>query len=435
VSAASVKHLDPTRVELEIPISPEEIEAARERAFRKLVKNAKIPGFRPGKAPRKIFEAQYGSGVITERAMEEVVPKVYERALEENDLDPLDQPQLELLPKDGEEGSLHLRATLLVRPRIELKEYKGIPLSISRRAATDDECERELEELRRRHMTLVPVDRPLEMGDVPILTYEGKLDGTPLEGWSISNEPVELVAHEFLPGFSEALVGAKAGETREIDVTFSEDFKGKDVAGKTPRFTVTVHENKVPELPALDEDFAKRFGAEMTLESLKAEVRSHLDGETLRAAREKMKEPLLQHLADVHDFPLPQSWLERETESILREERQQADGKRLEWEKYLEEIGKTEETIQEDALARANLRVKITLLVHAIAKAEKIEATQEDFMAELEGLARYFGQPLDVIIERLRPNLPALRENIIRSKTIDFLLDQAAITESPQEGT
>lgn len=433
MSAASVKHLDPTRVELEIPISPEELEAARERAFRKLVKNVKIPGFRPGKAPRKVFEAQYGSGVITERAMEEVVPQAYERALMENGLDPLDRPELELLPNDGDPQRLQLRATLNIRPHIELKDYVGMPVSLPNSTATEEQFEREMEALRRAHITLVPVDRPLALGDIPTLDFEGKIDGVPCEGWAATNESFELAEHEFMREFVAGLIGMKAGETKDINVSFPEDFEHQSVAGKTVCFTVTVHDNKVGELPPLDDDFAKRFGPEMTLENLSKELRARLDAEVLRIARENAKEPLLDHLADAHEFPLPQSWLDRELESILREMQGQAEKKGQKWEEHLNELGKTEDAVREEALIQSRRRVKLTLLIQAIAKAEKIDATQEDFQAEFNALAQYFRQPMDALVERLRPNMGAIRENIIRSKTIEFLLDRAAIT-SPAEG-
>jgi trigger factor len=302
MSATSVKHLDPTQVELEISISPEELEAARERAFRTLVKRAKIPGFRPGKAPRKIFEAQYGAETIAERAMEDIVPRVYSQAVRENDLDPLEQPQMELLPREGEEP-VRLRATVAVRPRIELKDYKGISIPSALRAATQEEFDHTLVELRRRHATLLPADRPVQVGDVPTLDYEGKIDGVAFAGGKAENHPTEIAEGRFIPGFVEGIVGMKAGESKDVEATFPEDYGNKELAGKKAIFAILVHENKVPELPELDDDFAKRFNPEGTLETFKADMRKRLDDEAERRARESMKGAILEQLVEKHEVP------------------------------------------------------------------------------------------------------------------------------------
>jgi len=210
VTAATVKRIDPTQVELEISISQEELDAAREVAFKQLVRNVRIPGFRPGKAPRKIFEAQYGSNVISDRAMDALVPEAYNRALRENDLQPIDEPQMELLPE--EEGQpVRLRATVNVRPEIELREYKGIALSGPSTAVSDADLNRSLEALRHESATHVPVDRPVAMGDVATLDYEGRIDGVPFEGGAAQGQATEILEERFIPGFAQGIVGMSAG--------------------------------------------------------------------------------------------------------------------------------------------------------------------------------------------------------------------------------
>jgi trigger factor len=191
VTAATVKRLDPTQVELEIPIDPNDLANEQERAFRELSKNVRMPGFRPGKVPRKLFEAQYGSAQIQERAMEAVVGKAYPKALEENDLDPVDSPQMELLPE--EEGQpVRVRATVAVRPQIELGDYKGIELEGPSASVSDADVENALKELRKDGGTLVPVDRAVALGDVPTIDYEGKIDGVPFDGGKAENQPTEI---------------------------------------------------------------------------------------------------------------------------------------------------------------------------------------------------------------------------------------------------
>ena len=429
MSAASVKHLGPTQVEMEISIPAEELEAARERAFRTLVKRAKIPGFRPGKAPRKIFEAQYGAETIAERAMEDIVPRAYSQAVRENDLDPLEQPQLEMLPREGEDP-VRVRATVAVRPRIELKEYKGIPIVSAHRTATEEEFDHTLAELRRRHATLVPVDRPVRLGDVPTLDYEGKIDGVPFAGGKAENHSTEIDADRFISGFVEGIVGMKAGERKDVEAIFPEDYGNKELAGKKAAFTVLVHENKVLELPELDDEFAKRFNPEGTLETFKTDMRKRLNDEAERRARESMKSAVLEKLIERHDVPLPPAMVEREAESILEDLKRRVSQADVSWDAYLAEVQKTEEALAEEHLAEARRRVKLTLLIEAIAKAEDIEATAEELDEELTVLAQRYGRRKHEIVEMLRPTMGAFIGGIVRSKTVDFLLDQAVPAES-----
>jgi trigger factor len=430
VSASTVKHLDPTQVELEISISRDELDAARERAFKQLVRNAKIPGFRPGKAPRKVFEAQYGSEIISERAMDALVPDVYMRALRENDLEPVDQPQMELLP-DEAGRPLRLRATVNVRPEIELHDYKGIELTSPSSAVADEEVERSLEALRRDSATLVPVERAVEFGDVVTLDYEGRIDGVPFEGGKAENQTTEIAQGRFIPGFTEGIVGIKAGETKEIEVTFPADYVNNDLAAKNAIFSVTVHDVKVPEYPALDDEFAKRFNPEADLAGLRGDLRTRLESAAKSRARRALSSVLVDRLLAKHEFPLPSVMVERETESIYREAQAYVARAGLKWADYLEQQKRTDDSVRAEYRAEAERRVKTTLLLEAIAKTEKVEATEADLESEITSLSRQYGQPRQAIVEMLRPNHASLVDGIVRSKTLQFLLDQAKIIELP----
>jgi len=430
VSAATVKHLDPTQVELEIAISDAELNEARERAFRQLVKNAKIPGFRPGKVPRKIFEAQYGTGAIEERAMDAVVPSAYSKALKENDLEPVDQPQMELVPEeDGQ--PLRVRATVYVRPHFELHDYKGVVLEAQPIVISDEEVENALDGLRREASVLTPVDRPVALGDVPTIDYLGKIDGVPFEGGAADQQPTEIVEERFIPGFASGIVGLAAGETKDVEARFPDDYSNVDLAGKTAVFSVTVHENKAAELPELDDDFAKRFvGEEGTLGSLRDDLRNRLEANARSRQRRALTGVLLEKLTGSHDISLPVVMVDREIESLETEAKSYVQRAGLEWAAYLEQQGKTEETLRDEYRAEAEKRVKGSLLIEAIAKAENITATPVDIEAEIAQLSRQYQQPRDAILEMLRPNFNALIDGIVRTKTVEFLLDHAAVTET-----
>jgi trigger factor len=428
-TAATVKFLDPTQVELEIPISEEELKVARERAFKTLVKNVRIPGFRPGKAPRKFFEAQYGTQAIEERAMDAVVPTAYTRALQENDLDPVDQPQMELMPE--EEGQpLRVRATVYVRPQFELKEYKGIALEGTSSAVSDDELESAVAHLRGDQGTLVPVERPVALGDTPTIDYLGKIDGVAFDGGTAEQQPTNITEEGFIPGFASGIVGMTAGQTKDIEAHFPEDYNAAQLAGKTAVFTITVHENKATELPELDDEFAKRFGREdATLATLRDELRVRLEMQKKQNQRRALTSVLLEKLMAAHDFALPSVLVDREAENLATEARTYIERAGLTWETYLEKQSKTQDELTAEYRVEGEKRVKGSLLVEAVAKAESITATNADIEAEIAQLSRQYQQPREAILEMLRANFNALVDGIVRTKTVEWLLDHATITE------
>ena len=438
-TAAIVKFLDPTQVELEIPISEEELGPARERAFKALVKNVKIPGFRPGKAPRKFFEAQYGTQAIEERAMDAVVPTAYTRALQENDLDPVDQPQMELMPE--EEGQpLRVRATVYVRPQFELKDYKGVALEGTSSAVSDDELESALQHLRADQGTLVPVERPVALGDTPTIDYFGKIDGVAFDGGTAESQPTKIVEEGFIPGFASGIVGMTAGETKDIEAHFPDDYNAPLLAGKTAVFTITVHENKASELPDLDDDFAKRFGREdATLATLRDELRVRLEMQKKQNQRRALTSVLLEKLMAAHEFALPSVLVDREAENLATEARSYIERAGLTWESYLEKQGKSQADVTAEYRVEGEKRVKGSLIVEAVAKAESITATNADIEAEIAQLSRQYQQPREAILEMLRANFNALVDGIVRTKTVEWLLDHATIAEvdaqAPVAGT
>ena len=430
MSAAIVKHLDPTQVELEIAIDAGELASEQERAFRELAKSVRMPGFRPGKVPRKLFEAQYGTAQIQERAMEAVVGKAYPRALEENDLDPVDAPQMELLPE--EEGQpIRVRATVSVRPQIELGTYKGIHLKGGSTAVSDDDVEKTLHELRKEQGTLVPADRPVAFGDVPTIDYEGKIDGVPFDGGKAENQPTEMLEDRFIPGFASGIAGMTAGETKDVEALFPADYNNADLAGKTAVFTVTVHDNKVAELPELDDEFAKRFaGPEATVASLRDDLRVRLEANARTRQRRELSGVLMERLIDAHEVALPPVMVDREIDSLYAESKNYIERAGVEWSAYLEKQGKTDDEVRATFREDAEKRVKGSLLVEAIAKAENITATNGDVEAELAELSRQYNRPREDILRMLQSNINALVDGIVRTKTLDYLMDHADIEEA-----
>jgi trigger factor len=428
VSTSTLTRLAPTQVELEIPITQEELEAAQERAFRRLAKNVKLPGFRAGKVPRKVFEQTYGAETIASEALEDVVPEVYARAVREHELSPVDRPKMELLP--AEEGKpSRLKATVAVRPAIDLHDYKGIEVERDTPAIDDDDVERSIAALAKERATLVPVERPAQLGDVVTLDYEGKIDGVAFEGGSAKGQMTELDENRFIPGFASGIAGMSAGETKDVEAVFPSDYPKEDLAGKTAIFTVTVNDVKALELPALDDEFAKTISENETLEALRADVRKRLEVIAQSRARRAVGNAVMEKLVDAHEFPLPEVLVEREVDNMVNDLAAQVGQSGSTLDDYLQEQGKTIDELRESFHADAEQRVKGTLVIEEVARAEGINATPADVAEELAALSRQYGQPVDRIRKALGNNVISLMEGIVRNKTLEFLVDNAKVIE------
>lgn len=403
---------------------------AEERAFRRLVKNAKLPGFRPGKVPRKVFEQAYGAGTITSEAMEDVVPAVYAKAVREHDIDPVDRPKMELLP---EEAGLptRVKAVVDVRPEIKLGEYKGLSIKSEPVTVTDEDVDRALTALARDRATLVPAEREARLGDVVTIDYEGKIDGVAFEGGTAQGQQTELSEERFIPGFATGIAGMKVGETKDVEAKFPDEYQQADLAGKAAVFTITLHEVKELELPPLDDELAKAVSQNETLDALKGDIRKRLESVAESRRRREMGNQVVEDLINAHDFPLPEVMIEREIDSMLSDGAGMAARMGMSYDDYLKAVGKTEEDLRKEYRSDAERRVKGTLILESIAKAENIQATPADIQSELQALAQQYGQPVDRIRQALGNNLLSLMDGIVRNKTVDFLVDNAKVEATP----
>ncbi|HEY8314795.1 MAG TPA: trigger factor [Candidatus Baltobacteraceae bacterium] len=428
ITTSTLTKLAPTQVELEIPISAQELEAAEERAFRRLAKNAKLPGFRPGKVPRKVFEQAYGAETIASQAMEDVVPEVYAKAVREHDIDPVDRPKMELLPEEPGKPK-RIKAIVDVRPHIDLGTYKGLELEREPATVSDEDVERSLEALARERATLVPAEREARLGDVVTVDYEGKIDGTPFEGGTATGQATELSEERFIPGFATGIAGMRAGETKDVEATFPEKYQQAELAGKVAVFSITLHEIKERELPVVDDEFAKSVSQSETVDALKADIRKRLEVISEQKARRDLGNAVVEKLVEAHDFALPEVLVQREIEQMVSDTGSFATRMGVSYEDYLKAVDKTEDDLRTEFRKDAEGRVKATLILEAIAKVEQINATPADISAELQGLAEQYGQPVDRIRQALGNNVLSLMDGIVRNKTVEYVLDNATIKE------
>jgi len=423
---STLTRLAPTQVALEFSITDRELAEAEERAFRRLSKDVRLPGFRKGKVPRKIFEQTYGSETLTTQAVDEVVPEVYAKAVREHDLEPVERPKIEILEENGGRPT-RLKATVEVRPEIVLGQYKGLKASRPPSAVSDEDVEGSLKTLAKERATLVPVERAAQLSDLATLDYEGKIGDTPFEGGTATGQTTELDEGRFVPGFVAGIVGMQPGETKNVPVRFPDEYPAQELAGKDAVFTITLHELKEIELPALDDDFAKAVSSNATLDELRADLRRRLEVVSEARSRRVLGNALMTQLLAAHEFALPATMVEGEVDRILEDAGPPA--------------AQDERTAEERRSAlrpEAESRIKAGLLIEAIAKAEKIAATPADVASELEVLARRYGQPVARIRQALGNNLLSLMDGIVRNKTLEFLIDNAEVVgdeETPRSAS
>lgn len=420
MTASTLTRLAPTQVALEFSISGAELEQAEERAYRRLAKDVRLPGFRKGKVPRKIYEQAYGSHAVTSQAIDDVVPEVYARAVREHDLDPVERPKVEIL-EESDGRPTRLKATVEVRPPIELGPYKGIAVTRPPTQVTQADVERSLQALAKERATLVPVSRAARLGDVASLDYRGTIDGVAFEGGSAEGQTIELSEGRFVPGFIAGIVDMSPGERKNVELKFPDDYPSAEVAGKPAVFEITLHDLKEFELPVLDDEFARAVSSNQTLDDLRADLKRRLEAIGEGRARRAIGNEVLERLLAAHDFPLPPSLVESELDRLMEDAA--AGGATSE---------KNEAELRDSYRAEAESRVKTTLLVEQIAKAENIVATPSDISAELEALSRRYGQPASRIRKALGNSLLSLMDGIVRTKTLDLLIDSADIGENQE---
>jgi trigger factor len=390
----------------------------------------RLPGFRPGKVPRKVFEQTYGTHSIEEEAMEDVVPRAYAAAVREHDLEPVARPNIELLPE--EDGKpMRVKAVVEVRPEIALKTYKGLAITQPVIDVTDADVEMSLQQLAKERATLVPVERPAKLGDVVTMDYAGSIDGVPFDGGTAQGQVTELDERRFIPGFAAGIVGMSAGDKKDIEAQFPDDYQQTDLAGKKAVFVIAVHDVKELELPALDDEFAKHISETMSMDELRADVRTRLDAIAKGRLRRDTGNQAMTQLLAAHEVALPESMVEGELEQMLGDTTQEAQRNGLSLEEYLKATDKSEEDLRKELRVDAEQRVKGTLLIEAIAKAEKIEATPADLQGELASLAAQYRQPVEMIRKALGNNVHSLVDGIVRNKTLDLIIDNAKITPAP----
>ena len=428
MTVKSCEKLEKSRVALTIETSAEEFEAAVNKAYLKMRGKINVPGFRVGKAPRKIIEKMYGAEVFYEEAVNIILPDAYEAAVKEQGLETVGYPQVELesCTKDG----VVFKCTVAVYPEVKLGQYKGLeaPKAEVKVAAADVNAR--LKEMADRNSRLVSVDRAVKKGDTADIDFEGFDNGVAFDGGKGENFDLEIGSGSFVPGFEEQLIGMKAGEEKDIDITFPENYT-PELAGKPVVFHVKVNEVKVKEVPAIDDEFAKDVSEFDTLKDLKADIKKKMTAERTEAAQRAFEDVLMAKVAEGVEADIPQEMVELQAERMMEQFKQQLASQGIPFDQYLKMTGTTEADFRQQAEGPASEQVKMDLAVEAIIKAEGLEASDEDVENEMKSVAEKYGMDLDTVKKYLRPE--DVKEQVVREKVMKLVADNAVAVAPAEE--
>ena len=427
MTVKSCEKLEKSRVALTIETSAEEFEAAVNKAYLKMRGKINVPGFRVGKAPRKIIEKMYGAEVFYEEAVNIILPDAYEAAVKEQGLDVVGYPEVELesCTKDG----VVFKCTVAVYPEVKLGQYKGLEAPKAEVKVVAADVNARLKEMADRNSRLVSVERAVKKGDTADIDFEGFDNGVAFDGGKGENFDLEIGSGSFVPGFEEQLIGMKAGEEKDIDITFPENYT-PELAGKPVVFHVKVNEVKVKEVPALDDEFAKDVSEFDTLKELKADIKKKLTAERTESAQRAFEDVLMAKVAEGVEADVPHEMVELQAEQMTEGFKQQLASQGIPLDQYLKMTNTTEADFKSQAYGPAEQQVKMDLAISAIVKAENLEATDDEVEAEMKKVADRYGMDLDTVKKYLRPE--EVKEQVIREKVIKLVADNA-VAVAPAE--
>lgn len=428
MSVKSCEKLEKSKVMLTIDVSAKDFEAAINKAYLKMRGKMNVPGFRPGKAPRKIIEGMYGVEVFYEEAVNIVLPDAYEGAVNDEKLQVVGYPEVELehCGKDG----VTFKATVAVYPEVKLGQYKGLEAPKASVKVMAADVNARLKEMADRNSRLVSVERAVKKGDTANIDFEGFDNGVAFEGGKGENFDLEIGSGSFVPGFEDQVIGMKVGEEKDIDITFPEDYT-PELAGKPVVFHVKVNEVKVKEVPAIDDEFAKDVSEFDTLKDLKADLKKKITDERKTAAQHAFEDALMQKVAEGIECEIPDDMVTMQSQRMVENFKQQLAAQGIPFDQYAKMTGMTEEALVKESVEPATRQVRMDLAVAAIIKEEGLEASDEEVEAEMKNIAEKYGMDL----ESIKKYLPAeeVKEQVIREKVIKVVADSAVAVEPEEE--
>ena len=427
MKVTSVEKKEKSTVELTIQVEADVFEAAVQQAYLKNRASINVPGFRKGKAPRKVIEGMYGSGVFYEDAIEAVYPGAYAEAVKEQGLDDVGYPKVELV-EVGKDG-FTFKALVSVRPEVKLGDYKGLTAPKNEPAVTDKDVDAELRPYIDRATRLVSVEREAQNGDTVVIDFEGFDNGVAFEGGKGENYDLKLGSGSFVPGFEEQLVGAKAGEEKDLNITFPEDYHA-DLAGKAVVFHVKVKEVKESQVPEVDDEFAKDVSEFETLEAFRADLKSKLELRRQTHAQNDFENQVMERLIANMECEIPDGMVDVELDRMMDDYAMQLQNQGISMEDYQKMLGVNGDMIRDSARPDALRRIQTRLALTAVADAENLEVSDEEVEAEINRLAKQYQLEAD----QVKAAIPAedLKRDLKMRKASDLVISSAKVGKAPE---
>ena len=412
-------------VKLNVTIEAKKFDEAIKKVYFKSAKYFNIPGFRKGKAPMNIVEKYYGKEIFYEDAFNEVVPEELEKAVEENKLEVVSRPDIDVT-QIGKGQDLIFTAVFQTKPEAELGKYKGVEIKKIEYKVTDEDVEHELGHMQEHNSRLISVeDRPVEKGDIANINFEGFVDGVAFEGGKAENHDLEIGSNTFIPGFEDQIIGMKIDEEKDIKVKFPDEYFSKDLAGKDATFKVKVNEIKKKELPTLDDEFAKDVSEFDTLKELKESIKEKQQKQNDERAKYETQDAVIKAVCENVKVDIPSGMIETETENMLKDIETRLSYQGLKLEQYLQMLGKTKEDMQKEYEPQAIESIKSRLMLEAVIKAEKIEATDDEIEAKMKEMAKNYGRENDEEFMKNENVANYIKEGIKSEKAVEFLVKNA----------
>lgn len=419
--SVKVEKTEKNIVNLEFEVSAEAFEAAMQKAYIKNVKSFNIPGFRKGKAPRKIIEKMYSPAVFYDDAINYVFPEAYEAAIQEAGVEPVDRPEVDIkqFPEDGK--NLILTAKVIVKPEVTLGKLDKITVEVPSYPVAKKDVDKELEAMRQQNARIVPVeDRASQNGDTVVIDYEGFCDGVAFDGGKAEGHSLELGSGQFIPGFEDQLVGKNAGDDVEVKVTFPTEYHAENLAGKDATFKVKVHEIKAKELPELDDEFAKDVSEFETLKELRDDINKKLKEAAEKRAKQELENNAIDFVISKMKAEIPEVMYENRIDDMVRDFEMRLSYQGMNVEKYLQFAGMDMATFRAQFKEQAVKQVQGMLALEAVAKKQKIEATDAEVEAEYTKLAEQYKMEVEQV--KMYVQAEDLKKDVVTNKTIEYLL-------------
>ena len=421
MNVKSVEKLEKSQVAVTVEVTAEEFEAAVQKAYLKMRNKISVPGFRPGKAPRKMIEKLYGEGVFYSDAVDAALPDAYTQAIGSSGLDVVGYPEVEIVDDQIGKDGFTFKAIVAVYPEVELGQYKGVSAVKEEAKVTADDVKERLNQMAEREARLVSVDRKVKKGDTAVIDFEGFDNGVAFEGGKGENHELEIGSGSFVPGFEDQIIGMKAGE-ENIDITFPENYT-KDLAGKQVVFHVKVNEVKEKQTPALDDEFAKDVSEFETLKELKDDTKAKITAEREQSAKIAFENALLEKVAGDIKADIPEVMIEEQCRRFLDEFKQRLQAQGIPYDQYCKMTGMDEAKFMEDGREPAVRQVKMDLAIAAIIKAENLDVTDEEIEEKYKSMAEQYGMELDMLKKYL--DAPTVRNQLLNEKAIAVVVDSA----------